>query len=192
MNDVLRFWLALIGIVTLVACGGERDEPFDPGEPDEDEFREQVDTLLLLADSSVDLAFPFTDTSGKRLEVIDNIDDFEELLNLYDIFLEAPDFEQGQVLVYDGGWIDDSLCEQQLDLRRLEAHSITEDEALVEVTLTYRRNPADENANCPDEILYRPYEFHFIESRADIVIVENVQGVGSTSENSDTTGSESN
>ncbi len=188
---MLRFWLALIGIIVIAACGGEREEPFDPGEPEE-EFRERVDTLLLLADSSVDLAFPFTDTSGKRLEVIDNIDDFEELLNLYDTFLEAPDFEQGQILVYDGGWIDDSLCEQQLDLRRLEAHSIVEDETLVEVTLTYRRNAADEDANCPGEILYRPYEFHFIESRADLLIIEKVEGIGNSSADSDTDSGENN
>lgn len=190
---MLRFWLALIVMVVLAACGGEREEPFDPGEPDE-EIRERVDTFLLIADAFENLDFPLTDTNadGKLLQVIDNIDDFETMLNVYDSFVEAPDFELGQVLLYDGGWIDDSLCEQQLDLRRLEAHSITEDETLVEVTLTYRRNPADEDANCPGEILYRPFEFHFIESRGDIVVVEDVEGLANTSGGSESTSGENN
>lgn len=191
---MLRFGLALLGIVLLAACGGEREEPFDPGEPDE-EFRERVPTMLLLGESSTDLNFFPTGTSARRLEVIDNIDDFVVVLEEYNTtntFLNFEDFEEGQVVLYDGGWIDDSLCEQQLDLRRLEAHSIVEDETLVEVTLTYRRNAADENASCPDEILYRPYEFHFIESRADIVLVENIEGIANTSGDSDTTSGEDN
>lgn len=166
-------------MVLLSACGGEREEPFDPGEPEE-EFRERVNTFLLVADAFENFEFPLTDTNGdgKRLEIIDNIDDFEIMLNAYDSFVEAPDFELGQVVLYDGGWIDDSLCEQQLDLRRLEAHSIVEDDSLVEVTLSYRRNEADEEADCPGEILlYRSFEFHYIETRADIVIVENVEGI---------------
>lgn len=185
---MLRFWLALLGTVVLAGCGGEREEPFDPGEPEE-EFREQVDTRFLFDGRSENLDFPMTDTSGKRLEVIDNIEDFGVMLDAYDTLntvLEYPDFEVGQVVLYDGGWIDNSLCEQQLVLgQRLEAHSIIEDETLVEVSLTYRRDPADESATCPNKILYRPYEIHYIETRADIVFVENVQGV------SETTGGES-
>lgn len=172
--------LSLLALSTLlVACGGEREEPFDPPE-EEDEFRERVDSSLWYDDVSRNFDRPFTDTDGKRLEVMDNVDDYGELIDAYiesGDFVDEPNFDEGQVLLYDGGWIDESGCEQQLELRRVEAHAITEEEDLVEVTLTYRRIAAEEDAECGEELLYRPFEFYYIESRADIVIVEEVQGI---------------
>ncbi|WP_341939208.1 hypothetical protein [Marinimicrobium sp. C2-29] len=186
--------LSLLTLSTLlVACGGEREEPFDPPEEPE-EFRERVNSFVVYDNVIRDQSRPETDTDGKRLEVMDDSEDYDTLLNAYLIpgdFVNEPNFDEGQVVLYDGGWIDESGCEQQLDLRRIEAHYITEEEDLVEVTVTHRRIEADEDAVCNEAVLYRPFEFHYVESRADIVIVEQVQGLSEGSGGSSSSSSSS-
>lgn len=188
--------LPLLALSTLlVACGGEREEPFNPPE-EEDEFRERVSLLDVYEDVSRDSERPDPDVyqEGKRLQVIDNEADFETLSEAYrtqDDFVDDQNFEDGQVLLYDGGWIDDSRCEQQLELVRLEAYFITEEEDLIEVNPIYRRIEADEDAVCNEEERYRPFEFRYIDSRADIVFVERVQGLSDDNDGSSSSSSSS-
>lgn len=190
--------LPLLALSTLlVACGGEREEPFNPPE-DEDEFRERVSLLEVYADTNTENENrPDSGTypDGKRLQVIDNVDNFDTLTNAYlaeDDVVEDQNFEDGQVVLYDGGWMDISRCEQWLEMRRMEAHFITEEKDLVEVTVFYRRNEAEEDAVCNEEELSRSFDFRYIDSRADIVFVERVQGLTDDNDGSSSSSSSSN
>lgn len=177
----------------LAACGGEREEPFNPSEPEE--VRDPVAVSFVFEDSSTDdlSGYPSTDVASRRLEIIRDAEDFGFLTDLYsNEFVTEPDFEQGQVVLYDSGWFDDSVCAQQLNLDRIQAFSITEDESVVEVVLTYRRSEADEDADCDDaEIPLRTWEFHYIETRADLVVVEEVRGLDTGSSGSQSSSSSS-
>lgn len=164
--------------IALTACGAEREEPFDPGEPDE-EPREPVAVRILFEREF----FPPTELDtlgqGKRLEILSNDEEYDEVVGAYDLNYEMgerPDFEQSQVLLYDGGWIDENPCEQQVTLRRApRAESITSDENLVEVTLEYQLSRASTDPSCDgEENIFRPFGFYVIDTRADILIVEKV------------------
>lgn len=190
--------LPLLALSTLlVACGGEREEPFNPPE-ESDEFRERISLFGVYSDTSVnDENRPDSGTypDGKRLQVIDNVDDFDTITNAYlaqDDGVDPQNFEDGQVLLYDGGWVDESRCEQSLEMDRMEAHFITEEEDLVEVTVVYRRNEADEDAVCNEEELSRSFDFRYIDSRADIVFVEEVRGISEDNNGSSSRSSSSN
>ncbi|UZJ43331.1 hypothetical protein OOT55_11780 [Marinimicrobium sp. C6131] len=185
-----------LALVTLLGgCGGEREEAFNPSEPDE--IRDPVAVSFVYENSSADrnnTGFPATDVDSRRIEIIRDPDDYEFLIDAYrdiDDFVEAPDFEEGQVILYDSGWFDDSACAQQLNLNRVQAFSITEDENVVEVVLNYRLSEADEDASCDEEIPFRTWELHYVESRADLIVVEEVSGLGSSSASSSSSSSSS-
>jgi len=175
------FGLAAL-VVMLVGCGAEREEPFDPGEPEE--VRTSVNVSFVYDDETTDQFYDLPVTSpdlfSRRLEVIRDQEDFEELINAYtfnDVFVDIPDFEEGQVVLYDSGWFDNSACAQQLTLRRVQAYHITEDESIGEVVLTYDRSEADEDATCNEELRLREWEFNYIETRAHLMVVEEVHGL---------------
>jgi len=179
----------------LIGCGGEREEPFNPSEPEE--IRDPVAVSSVYENSSTDrnnTGFPATDVDSRRIEVIRDLEDYEFLIDAYrdiDDFVVAPDFEAGQVVLYDSGWFDDSECSQQLNLNRVRAFSITEDENVVEVVFNYRLSEADELANCDDEIPFRTWELHYVESRADLIVVEEVDGLSADSDSSSSSSSSS-
>ncbi len=176
----------------LAACGGEREEGFNPSEPEE--IRDPVAVSFVYEDNSTDelSGYPPTDVASRRLEIIRDAEDFGFLTDLYsDEFVTEPDFEQGQVVLYDSGWFDDSVCAQQLNLDRIQAFSVTEDESVVEVVLTYRRSEADEDADCEAEIPFRTWEFHYVETRADLIVVEEVRGLDTGSSGSQSSSSSS-
>lgn len=183
LNKVVSRGLGLMSLAALlVGCGAEREEPFSPSEP------EEVRTALTvsfvhddqISDRFSQLPVVDPDVASRRLEVIRDQEDFEELINAYtfnDVFVDIPDFEEGQVVMYDSGWYDNSACAQQLTLNRVQAFSITEDDSIGEVVLRYNRSPVDEDANCPEEVPLRQWEFHYIETRADLILVEEVRGL---------------
>lgn len=180
----------LVGLV-LTACGGEREEPFDPGEPDEEEVRDPVNSRLLTSGSFSDEfgSYPATTGHGRRLLIIDNIDDYADVMSEYETqFVSEPDFEEGQVFLYDSGWVDDSGCTQQVLLDRVQAYSITDDDTVGEIELTYDRRRVRDGDVCDGEIPYREYEVHYIESQADLLMVETIpnvnDGLGSSSASS--------
>lgn len=165
-------------ILLLAACGSQRDPEFSDDDPDE-QGGEPLAVDRFFADRFQPPGEPLTDTGGKRLEVMDNADDFFLLLDAYtDAFVPDPDFEAGQVLLYDAGWLDDNSCAQRRRLRQVSAETLREDpEELVQLTLEFDFTPADDSdSDCTDEeILVRPFEFIFVETRADLMVVEQLQ-----------------
>ncbi len=182
--------VALAFSLLLSACGAEREEPFNPPEDDEeDEIREPV-TVSRVDDWEYDVrsgAWPSVDTAtGKRLEVITNVDDFELLVSFYGEPIEAPNFEDRTVLLYDSGWTDDGACEQQILLDQVDAFRITEDddETVVEVVLTYDRQVPDDSAVCNEDQEYRLVELYSINTTGEIVIVEEIDGLNDNNRSS--------
>ncbi|WP_027330450.1 hypothetical protein [Marinimicrobium agarilyticum] len=172
--------LALSALL-LTACGAEREEPFNPPEED-DEVREAV-AAPFFDGWNYDLrggAWPSTDTAtGKRLEVITNVYDFDLLVSFYGDPIEAPNFEERTLLLYDSGWTDNGSCKQQILLDRVEAFQITEDddETVVEVVLTYDREVPDDSAVCEEDQEYRLVELYSINTTGEIIITEQIQGL---------------
>lgn len=179
LNSYLFLLLALL----LVACGSQRDAEFSDDDPQEQEGGDPVPISTLFAGQFQSLGGPLTNTGGKRLEVMDNADDFFLLLDAYtDEFVPDPDFTEGQVLLYDAGWVDDNDCAQQRRLRRVNAKTLKDDpEELVQVTLEFDFSPADDTiSDCTDEeIRIRPFEFIFVDSRADLMVTEQLQSSAS-------------
>jgi len=174
LNPYLLWPLVLL----LAACGSQRDPEFSDDDPDE-QGGEPVAVDRFFAGQFQPPGGPLTDTGGKRLEVMDNADDFFLLLDAYtDEFVPDPDFTQGQVLLYDAGWVDDNDCAQRRRLRQVSAETLRDDpEELVQVLLEFDFTPADDSdSDCTDEeIRIRPFEFIFVETRADLVVVEQLQ-----------------
>ncbi|WP_347330684.1 hypothetical protein [Marinimicrobium locisalis] len=173
--------VALALSTLLTACGAEREEPFNP--PEEDEEIRDVVTTDFLERFEYDIrggAWPSTETAtGKRLEVVNNVDDFEMLVSFYNDPVNAPNFEETTVLLYDSGWTEDGACEQQILLDEVDAFRITEedDETVVEVVLTYDRQVPDDSAVCEEDQDYRLVELHSIDATGEIVIVEEIEGL---------------
>lgn len=179
----------------LIGCGAEREEPFNPSEPEE--VRDPLSVSLVYEDQTNDefSDLPVTDVASRRIEIIRDQEDFETLIDAYtfvDVTVNIPDFEEGQVLLYDSGWFDDSACAQQLTLNRSQAFSITENESVAEVVLTYNRREADDEATCNNEVVLRQWEFLYIETRAHLVVSEQVRGVNDGSGASSSSSSSSN
>lgn len=186
--------------LVLVACGSQRDPEFSDDDPDE-QGGETVAVNRFFDGQFQSPGEPLTDTGGKRLEVMDNEDDFFQLLDAYtDDFVSTPDFTQSQVLLYDAGWVDDNECAQQTRLRQVSAETLRDDpEELVQVTLEFDFKPADDSASdCTDEeLLIRPFEFIRVDTRAELLVVEQLRANASNSSSngddegtSSTTGSE--
>src|SRR5690625_6002474 len=88
--------------------------------------------------------------------------------------ITTPDFSSGQVVLYDGGVVDDSLCAHKLILRRVDAQNIAE--GVVEVTLEYENFQPQSDPECGDEVIeVRPFEFFYVHSRDELVFAERIQ-----------------
>jgi hypothetical protein len=171
---VPRFLVPLVlSLMLLTACGGARQEPFDPSDP-EDPEPTPVQMSSLIAGTEPLLLMEFT---GKRLEVARNLDDYYQLIDGYtDQVINDPDFSRGQVVLYDGGLVDLNPCTHQLILRGFEAQSITE--GVVEVILEYENFLPQDSLACDDEVIeVRPFEFFYIQSRDEVVFSERIQGL---------------
>lgn len=159
--------------VLLNACGSSRDEPFNPSDPaDPAPIPVTVTTLFAGTEPFMLLGF-----EGKRVQVATEPDDYYQLIDAYtDQSISIPDFSRGQVVLYDGGVVDDSLCAHKLILRRVEAQSIAE--GVVEVSLEYENFQPQSEPGCGDEIIeVRPFEFFYVHSRDELVFSERIQGV---------------
>lgn len=175
---MLRLSASVVFIgVLLSACGGSRDEPFNPGDPDDPEPTPVTVTTLFTGTE------PFTliEFEGKRLQVATELDDYYQMIDAYtDQPITTPDFSSGQVVLYDGGVVDDSLCAHKLILRRVDAQNIAE--GVVEVTLEYENFQPQSDPECGDEVIeVRPFEFFYVHSRDELVFAERIQGVRSGS-----------
>ena len=158
--------------VLLSACGGSREEPFDPSDPEDPDPTPVTVTTLFTGTES----FTLIDFEGKRLQVATDLDDYYQLIDAYtDQFIDTPDFSGGQVVLYDGGLVDDSLCAHKLILRQVQAQNITE--GVVEVSLEYENFQPQSDPECGDEVIeVRPFEFFYVHSRDELVFAERIQG----------------
>lgn len=182
----------LAAVLSLAACGGEREEPFNPTEPEV--IRDPLAVSFVYEDSRTDrnATYPATDVGSRRIEIIRDSEDFGELIDAYSPdFVSEPDFEEGQVLLYDSGWIDNSACAQQVLLDRVQAFNVTEDESVAELVLTFDRTEADPEAECEGETPFRVYEFHYIETRAHLMLVEEIRGLETEPEDDESSSSSS-
>ncbi|MDQ2076569.1 hypothetical protein [Marinimicrobium sp. ABcell2] len=169
-----RFLTPLVfSCVLLTACGGARQEPFDPSDPEEPEPT-PVPVTTLVSGTEPLLLMEF---AGKRLEVAVNLDDYYHLIDGYtDQPIDDPDFSRGQVVLYDAGLVDDNICAHKLILRSVEAQTITE--GVVEVILEYENYQPQTGPACDDEVIeVRPFEFFYVQSRDEVVFNERIQGV---------------
>ena len=110
------------------------------------------------------------DEDNKQLKIITQEYDYFAVLSNYISVggVTAPDFEEGQVLLYDAGATRD--CARQLSLE--SAGVERESEASIKITLNYREKNTDADSSCDDSTDYsRPFRFFYINSR-DLPIIE--------------------
>jgi hypothetical protein len=168
------FALLFSVFIGLQGCGGERDEPFDPGTDDEDDdYTVSVEHIVEAEDSEP--LFSNGSPKAKRLEIIKDEDEYLDIFSDYiaDSSYEAPDFATGQILLYDAG--DSKVCARKLILQQVAAHENATNENVVRVTLTYREKAATAAGSCADENAEtRPFKFIYIKTRKDIIISETL------------------
>lgn len=178
---MLRLSASLVFLcAVLSACGGSRDESFNPSDPDDPEPTPVTVTTLFTGTEPLTLL----EFEGKRLQVATDVDDYYQMIDAYtDSPITTPDFSGGQVVLYDGGLVDDNMCAHKLILRRIEAQNIAE--GVVEVSLEYENFQPQSDPGCGDEIIeVRPFEFFYVHSRDELVFAERIQGGGSSSSSS--------
>src|SRR5690554_3231226 len=165
-------------LISLNGCGGSRAEPFDPGDGDDDNDGPVVNVNVTLLTSGND---PILAADGnKRLQVMTTEDEYFDLLDQYtnEIVGEA-DFNNGQVLLYDAGFIDDNPCAHKLIFRRASAQESGDN--AVKVVIEYEDyQPRNDNTCTQQVIASRPFRFFYIESRDKIIISEKLQNASSS------------
>jgi hypothetical protein len=179
--------LIFLALLSLHGCGGSRDEPFDPGDDDDDdEDLVTVNMTLLVSGTSVTLM----DTGNKRLQVMTTEEEYYDLLDQYtDEVVEEPNFDEGQVVLYDAGFIDDNPCAHKLRFRRASA---AEGDTYAKVTLEYEDFQPQTGSDCTDNIVTtRPFRFMFVESLEKIIFEEQIQRSSSSRSSSSSQSSSS-
>lgn len=179
--------LIFIALLSLQGCGGSRDEPFDPGNgDDDDEDLVTVNMRLLTSGTSVTRM----DAGNKRLQVMTTEEEYYDLLDQYtDEFVEEPNFDEGQVILYDAGFIDDNPCAHKLRFRRASA---AESDTYARVTLEYEDFQPQTGSDCTDNIVTtRPFRFMFVESLEKIIFEERIQRSSSSRSSSSSSQSSS-
>jgi hypothetical protein len=164
--------LLLTGLLSLTACGGSRDEPFDPGDDDEEEDVEIVPVTLNTLYNGLNPTL--AEDGNKRLQVMTDEDEYHRLLDQYtDDFVEDPDFNEGQVVLYDAGFIDTNPCAHKLNFRSASAQE--EDDTVVKVTLEYEDYEPETGSDCTDTVTAsRPFRFMYVRSRAKVIFAERI------------------
>lgn len=160
-------------LISLNGCGGSRAEPFDPGDGDDDNDGPVVNVNVTLLTSGND---PILAADGnKRLQVMTTEDEYFDLLDQYtNEIVGEPDFNNGQVLLYDAGFIDDNPCAHKLLFRRASAQE--DGENAVKVIIEYEDFEPESGNRCSEQIIAtRPFRFFYIESRDKLIISERLQ-----------------
>lgn len=178
--------LLLAGLISLHGCGGSRDEPFNPGDPDVDE---EVLGATVTAEVKYSGTTPLRlsiDRGNKRLEVFRTEEDFFAALSDYmDVSnVPQPDFEKVQVLLYDAGSVNGNPCVHKLTFDKPSARQRNDD--VVKVTLQFKESLASTATDCDDDIenISRPFRFIYIESRDTLIISEEIPNRSSSSTSS--------
>ena len=170
--------LFFAGLISLNSCGGSRDEPFDPGDGDDEDNGPVVNVSVTLLTSGND---PILAADGnKRLQVMTTEEEYFDLLDQYtNEMVGEADFNNGQVLLYDAGFIDDNPCAHKLIFRRASAQESGDN--AVKVVIEYEDyQPRDDNTCTQQVVTSRPFRFFYIESRDKIIISEKLQNASSS------------
>ncbi len=181
------FFSALVGVVMLQGCGGQRDEPFDPGESNSSRGAAVTITKIISGD------IPFTAVSPEgNLVKIRDLDTFEIYRNKYtNETHEAVDFVTGQVLLVDLG--EKNACERKLTLKQYAAYEgsvnsviVVLDYADVDGTIdsssstsstsssSISSSNSSSNSSCSTAGTTHPFYFYYVKSRDEIIVEESV------------------
>ncbi|HEY7883367.1 MAG TPA: hypothetical protein VIC08_00285 [Cellvibrionaceae bacterium] len=171
---VIRQLVVATGVLMLVACGAERDEPFDPGSDDEDdEPRERISVRRIINDDQTLLAID----GDRQTLVFRDEDTYFTFLDRYTDLGVAnePNFETSQVVLIDLGERADDSCDYQLNLETIVAEVVNED--VGEVILEYSERQPVESEDCPDEAAenIRPFYFYSVATRRTLLISEELR-----------------
>ncbi len=172
---VSRLLLAILLVVLVSACGGSLEDIDVPDPEDDDTEETEPVTVTLLVEGNETLHV--IDRESKRLEVLTNSDDYFQLLDRYtSAQVEAVDFGNAQVLLYDAGDVETGNCVDRLELRQVSAEEVV-DTSVVRVILAYDEVAATASGvNCPEQPVFeRPFGFYLIQSTAKAVIVERLR-----------------
>lgn len=179
--------LILAGLVSLQGCGGSRDEPFSPTLPDsgnEDTTKPAVRVDLEHFDNNPIRLSP--EIGGKRLEIIKTEDEyFDILVDYMDLTgIAAPNFTNGQVLLYDAGTVNNNPCVHKLTFDTISA--VQENDDVVKVIIKYTDIKPTTGASCNDNVENpgRPFHFFYVHSRDAVIIAEQVPRSSSSSSSS--------
>ncbi|WP_111642079.1 hypothetical protein [Marinimicrobium alkaliphilum] len=162
--------LLALAAALMSACGASRDEPFNPAEPEE----EDPDPVAM--EFWFDGAYPFDTLDGeaRRVYVVRDLEEYWEWYDTYFIddnsAVGDPNFETGQIVVVDGGLIDE--CNDHVALQSGWTAEQTSDD-VVTVELIYQFVDA---VSCDDneESLYRPFTFLYVNTRDPVIIRERL------------------
>lgn len=192
LSRFVRLLLLIALSLWIIGCGGEREEPFDESvldTPDGDDSSNGSDSddpdnsddpdddtvsVSLLVESTETRLVP--ERTGRRLEVLRNSTDFFDRLDIYATTnVQAPDFERGQVVLYDAGDVDDRDCVHRMPLEDVSAERVNDE--ITQVVLSHSEQPPENDTqNCPDDPVWtRPYHFYYVESTARLILVEELK-----------------
>jgi hypothetical protein len=179
----VRAFSILVGLIILQGCGGQRDEPFDPGTSHSSRGAAVTISKLISGDA------PFTAVAAEgRLVKIRDLDSFEVY---WDEYTNDPHdtvaFDTGQVLLVDLG--EKNACERKLTLKQYAAYEGSVNSVIVVLDYTdadassnsssstsseRSSSNSSSNSSCSTVGTTHPFYFYYVKSRDEIVIEENV------------------
>lgn len=162
-------------MIALMGCGAERDEPFDPDVPADEE--DDADAVRIDVTKVIDGEQTLFDIDGeKQTLVFRDQEAYWLFLDRYTDTLPVnePDFDDGQVVLIDLGEREDNQCQDYLSLETVTAYESGDNGA--RMRLTYDLNEAVESDSCPEEDaeLTRPYYFYYVATRRQLVVSEAI------------------
>lgn len=188
--NFLKCGLLLVLSQLLVACGAERDTPFNPDNNNNSSSAASLGASINVKEIyRYDETHPeqpiFLETTNKQIYIVNTEEEFEDYWNVYKNDTVMPtdlDFEKIQVVILDLGNIGN--CPQTTNYRNVKAYEYSNNTTLV--SFNFREaasntssfsSSSSSSSNCsdPDELAKkRPFYFYSIESRKKILIEENV------------------
>ncbi|UTF59298.1 hypothetical protein [Gilvimarinus sp. DA14] len=166
-----KAWFLTGLVIALGGCGAERDEPFDPDTPVE----EDPDAVRINVTKVIDGQQPLLDIDGERqILVFREQEEYWLFLDRYTDTLPAnePDFEDGQVVLIDLGERDNSQCEESLSLTTVIGEEYGDRGARLRLSYDLTESVEDDTCSDAEAELLRPYYFYYISTRRQLVVSE--------------------
>ena len=157
----------LLTAAFLQGCGAERTTPFNPDVSSSSSSAAAINTQTITQGTSTPIGL---DHSDKRLQVMRNSDDYDDITNYYvNVNLPEQNFDNGQVVLIDLG--EQDSCKQRLEFSSLRAEDAGTE--AVKVVVSYRQIAAVTTACTP--VITRPYYVYYVQSRDVLIFGETVQ-----------------